>query len=189
MYFNSWKKGDPDFHLKLFYTTNLSLFNPQFVKTSNCQKNRQFFHHENNDLSQHYIYKNFRFLVFTCVFFQFFKKVKTIHFTQIPLPCRESWTYHENYQPTNQPTNSIQTNVKTSGDRSKSGSNRWRPNESPGQSVPAIPRAWRAWYDFCYPQPANDGPPRSLVAGYESDINRGQAFQDCSNSFRPVINL
>lgn len=37
--------------------------------------------------------------------------------------------------------------------------------------------------------PQMNGPPRSLVAGYESDINRGQPFQDCSNSFRPVINL
>lgn len=37
--------------------------------------------------------------------------------------------------------------------------------------------------------PQMNGRPRSLVAGYESDINRGQPFQDCSNSFRPVINL
>lgn len=44
-------------------------------------------------------------------------------------------------------------------DRSKSGSDRSKPNENPGKSVPAIPRAW---YDFCNESATREWRPTAL---------------------------
>lgn len=44
-------------------------------------------------------------------------------------------------------------------DRSKSGSDRSKPNENPGKSVPAIPRTW---YDFCNESATREWRPTAL---------------------------
>ena len=83
-------------------------------------------------------------------------------------------------RPSNQPTNLDSQNSQKHRPKSGSGSfeAEWK----------AIGFSERDTISATNPQPANERL-TPLVPGYESDINRGQALQDCSNSFRPVINL
>lgn len=116
-----------------------------------------------------------------------FKKEKMIHFAQIPSPQCESYDEprktipSSTEQSTNQPLDS--QNSQKHRPKSRSGS-----FEAEWKAIGSCRSSERDTISATNPQPANERP-IPLVPGYESDINRGQALQDCSNSFRPVINL
>lgn len=116
-----------------------------------------------------------------------FKKEKMIHFAQIPSPQCESYDEPRKTIPssTEQSTNQPLDSQNSQKHRPKSGSGSF---EAEWKAIGSCRSSERDTISATNPQPANERP-TPLVPGYESDINRGQALQDCSNSFRPVINL
>lgn len=116
-----------------------------------------------------------------------FKKEKMIHFAQIPSPQCESYDEPRKTIPssTEQSTNQPLDSQNSQKHRPKSGSGSF---EAEWKAIGSCRSSERDTISATNPQPANERP-IPLVPGYESDINRGQALQDCSNSFRPVINL
>ena len=116
-----------------------------------------------------------------------FKKEKMIHFAQIPSPQCESYDEPRKTIPssTEQSTNQSLDSQNSQKHRPKSRSGSF---EAEWKAIGSCRSSERDTISATNPQPANERP-TPLVPGYESDINRGQALQDCSNSFRPVINL
>lgn len=161
------KKDDPDLHLKITLHDSIHHSNSQARKLPNC--NHRFSSGTTRDLLPVAIFKNFA--PSSLIAISNFKEEKMIHFALNRTMNRGKLCSLHRFTKF----------VKTSNlpNRSKSGSG----------SFEAEWKAIGSSNVISATNPQMNGPPRSLVAGYESDINRGQPFQDCSNSFRPVINL